>query len=79
MIISMYDNTSPVSTEEAIFLRICNTYSIKISVNVIPNNRCETETSSLKTKTLKNKNHDYKLRNNIYPQSLFNLLLYIEV
>ena len=81
MFISMYDNINAVSAEAANFLRICNTYSIKISVNVVPNNRSETETSCPKTRscgTLKNKNCDDKLRNSIYPQGLFSLLLHVE-
>ena len=47
----MYDNINPISTEAATFLRICNTYSIKIAINVIPNNRSETEASCLKNRS----------------------------
>ena len=35
-IISMYDNINPISTEAPICLRICNTYFIEITINVIP-------------------------------------------
>ena len=58
MTVSIYDNINPVSTETATFLRICNTCSITISVNVISNN----------------KNYDDKLGNNIYSQSMFIIL-----
>ena len=47
----MYDNINTVSVEAATFLRIFYTYFIKILVNVIPNNRSETETNCLKTRS----------------------------
>ena len=77
MTVSIYDNVNPVSTETATFLRICNTCSITISVNVISNNRSETKRAASKpdlVEILKNKNYDDKLGNNIYSQSMFIIL-----
>ena len=49
-IISMHNNINLISTKAATILRVCNTYFVKISINVIPNNRSDSKTSCYKTR-----------------------------